>query len=171
MKYLIAAALAGALASTNASATTFDFSYTFLTGDKITGSLEGTQVGSSIENVSNVQMAFDGLAFDEPLVTASFNLSNDTLNVGTPVISTDGTKNNFAFANAPSIAATQYFLFVSAASEVTTLSPAGQLTDGPYNPAAWSIQPVPLPAAGWLLCSGIGLLGVGRRRLRAIFAG
>ncbi len=165
MKYLIAAALAAVVASTSAGATTFDFSYAFADGT-LTGSLEGTLVGSSIENVSNVQMQVDGVSFDQPLYTASYNLSTGDLSLGNPIISTNGAQNDFAFGNAPTTDATQYFLFVSAAGEVEANSPVADL-DGPYNPANWSIQaapPVPLPAAGWLLTSGIGLLGAWSRR-------
>jgi hypothetical protein len=169
MKYMIAAAaVACALTCADANATTFDFSYEFTQGGTLTGSLDGTLVGSFIENISDVQLTFDGFAYDQPLFTATLTPTG-SLSLGTPIVSTDGTQNDFAFGNSLSSNASQYFLFLGSAvgsgggSEVSAEGPLGGGADLPMN-SSWEIHPVPLPAAGWLLCSGIGLLGTWGRR-------
>lgn len=172
MKYMIAAvAAACALTCANANATMFDFSYTFNNGGVLDGSLEGTLDGSFIDNISNVHMSFQGLAFDQPLVTASY-LPNGSLSLGTPIVSFDATRNDFAFGNATS---TQYVIFIGSASaagagasEAVAIPPLGSASDEPMN-SSWSItpSPVPLPAAVWLLSSGVGLLGAWGRRKAA----
>ena len=164
MKHVIAAAAAVcALGCTGANATTFDFSYTFNNGGILEGSLNGTPDGSFIDNISNVHMTFQGLAFDQPLITASY-LPNGSLSLGTPIVSSKATQNDFAFGNATS---TQYMIFIGSASaagagvsEVELIGPLGSASDEPMN-SSWSITPapVPLPAAVWLLTSGVGLLG------------
>jgi hypothetical protein len=172
MKYMIAAvAAACALTCANANATTFDFSYTFNNGGVLDGSLDGTLDGSLIDNISNVHMTFQGLAFDQSLITASY-LPNGSLSLGTPIVSSDATQNDFAFGNTTS---TQYVIFIGSASaagagasEAEVIGPLGSGTDEPMN-SSWSITPapVPLPAAVWLLSSGVGLLGAWGRRKAA----
>ena len=172
MKSMIAAAVlaCAALACADANATTFEFSYTFDNGGAITGSLDGSLVGSFIQNVSNVQVAFAGFAYDQPLYTAAY-LPDGSLSLGNPIVSVDGDQNDFAFGNAPSTDASEYFVFVGSTagggvSQVLAQGPLGGGEDVPMN-SSWSIRPVPLPAAGWLLSSGIGLLGVWRCRTSA----
>src|ERR1700734_2318461 len=65
MKFLIkAAVIAAALGgSAVASAATYDFSYTFTDGQQITGSLDGTLSGTSITNISDLQVSLNGIAF------------------------------------------------------------------------------------------------------------
>jgi hypothetical protein len=173
MKYLMAvAAVACALTCAAANATTFDFSYTFNNqGGTATGSLDGTLDGSLIDNVSNVKLTFDGAAFDQPLFLATYSATG-VLTPGNPIVSLDGTQNDFAFGNSLSTSATQYFIFIGSntaagkaagSSEVELLGPLGSGADVPMN-SSWEIHPVPLPAAGWLLTSGIGLLGAWGRR-------
>ena len=172
MKNLIAAAaVACALTCADANATTFDFSYTFNNqGGTISGSLDGTLDGSFIDNVSDVQLTFDGAAYDQPLLTETYSATG-ALTTGAPIVSLDGTQNDFAFGTA---SASQYFVFLGSnsapgkaagSSEVEVVGALGSGTDVPMN-SSWEIHPVPLPAAGWLLTSGIGLLGAWGRRAR-----
>jgi hypothetical protein len=170
MKHTIAAvAAACALVCANANATTFDFSYTFNNGGVLDGTLDGTLDGSFIDNISNVHMSFQGLPFDKSLITASY-LPNGSLSLGTPIVSTNATQNDFAFGNTSQ---TEYLIFIGSASaagagasEVEVIGPIGSATDEPMN-SSWSIKPVPLPAGVWLLTSGLGLLGVWSRRKTA----
>ncbi len=168
-KLIAAAAMACALTCVDANATTFDFSYTFNNqGGTLTGSLDGTLDGSFIDNVSNVHLTFDGAPYDQPLVTATYSASG-TLTAGSPIVSLDGTQNDFAFGNSLS---SQYVIFIGSnsapgkaggSSEVEVVGALGSGTDAPMN-SSWEIRPVPLPAAAWLLTSGLGLLGTWGRR-------
>src|SRR5580698_10455579 len=63
MKLIIKAAIIAAAlgASAAASADTFDFTYTFLDGQQVTGSFLGTTTdgGQSVANISDLQVAFN----------------------------------------------------------------------------------------------------------------
>jgi hypothetical protein len=112
VKAAVAAALLGASAA--ASASTFDFSYTFADGQQVTGDFTGTTTngGQSVTNIGNIQVALNGIAF-APVTTSLGTLGNATLQANTwnpasggafddttPVtVYANGALNNFIFSD------------------------------------------------------------------------
>lgn len=111
VKAAVVAALLGASAA--ASASTFDFSYTFADGQGITGDFTGTTTngGQSVTNIGNIQVQLNGIAF-APVTTGGVTYGNATLQANTwnptlaafddttPVtIYSNGALNNFVFSD------------------------------------------------------------------------
>ena len=84
MKLLVmAAAIAAALgASAVASAAQFDFSYGFSDGQEITGSFSGltTNAGQSVTDISDLQLALNGIAF-APVTVGGVTYGNAALQI------------------------------------------------------------------------------------------
>jgi hypothetical protein len=195
MKFLIkAAVIAAALGgSAVASAATYDFSYTFTDGQQITGSLDGTLSGTSISNISDLQVSLNGIAFTggsdssgpTTLGIYGWDTTTKTFDSTPAVFSTVSSQNNFEIADENPTGANNANYFFSFVNDPTagTLIGAGNFlaTDnfsGPNAPQSaadfaddgtWSVTPapVPLPAALPLLLSGLGLFGFSRRRRAA----
>lgn len=75
--------------------TTFNYSYTFEDGLEVSGTLDGTQNGNFVDNVSNVSLFFDGGDLSGTIYTSMY----DGLNyLSGPVVSFDALQNNFLFA-------------------------------------------------------------------------
>jgi hypothetical protein len=192
MKLLIKAAIIAASlgASAAASAATFDFSYTFSDGQHVTGSLDGTLSGTTITNISDLQVSLNGIAFaggtdaNGPTSLQIYGWDTSDQSFDAPAsISTVGSKNNFLIAdenpNAANVANYEFAYvndpsgtFVQANNFLASDSFSGPgatqfATDG--GTGAWVVTPapVPLPAALPLLVSGLALFGIGRRRRAA----
>jgi hypothetical protein len=167
--FFMAAALLTALTVGVAQAdTVYDFSYIFTDGTTLTGSLDGTLNGSFVTNISNVEVSFGGSSFSGTLVGGSFD--GAAFQTGGPVVSTNGALNNFIFADGDlnQGTATNYFFFNSTLGVLAAnlnVNPNNTPSDFTAN-GSWKLTaaPVPLPAALPLLLSGLGLLGLKRRR-------
>lgn len=111
LKTVVAGVLIGA--STVASASTFDFSYSFADGQLVTGDFTGTTTngGQSVTNIGNLQVQLNGVAF-APVVSGGLTLGNATLQIDawnpsaatfvdtTPAtIYANGALNNFVIAD------------------------------------------------------------------------
>lgn len=191
-----AVAAAAILSGAAAHASMFDFSYTFADSQKVTGSLEGTLNGTSITGISDIQLALNGIAFTggtdgagnaTTLGIYGYDPSTGAFGTAAPVFSTNAALNDFVIQDLdPSVGATNYeFWFtndpvfgrsVGAANFLQSDSFSGpgatQLALDPNSSGAygtWKVtpSPVPLPDTLPLLASGLGLLGLARRRRRA----
>jgi hypothetical protein len=76
--------------------TVFDYSYTFGSGDIVSGTLEGSQSGDFVNNVANVTVFFNGTAMSGNVYTARYE---PTGYVAGPIVSFDVHKNDLLFAN------------------------------------------------------------------------
>jgi hypothetical protein len=176
LKIFISATLA--LASLAANATTYDFSYTFGDQQQVTGSLIGNMVGSFIENITNVQVALNGVQFSTDTTGSLYALAWNptTLNwASTPaVVSTNAALNNFIFqdVNDPSgNGVSNYFAITNDATNgavafaVNTNNGAVAIDGTSYgqpavNASNWSVVAVPEPGEWALMLLGFGLTGV-----------
>jgi hypothetical protein len=112
LKAAVVATLLGASAA--ASASTFDFSYTFADGQEVTGDFTGTTTngGQSVTDISNIQVSLNGVAF-APVTVSGVTYGNSTLQANTwntasggafdnttPVtVYANGALNNFVFSD------------------------------------------------------------------------
>lgn len=158
-------------ASGTAHATLFNFSYQFGTGDQITGSLTGTLSGAYVTGASNINVFFNGNAFNgngSLFATAyvpGFGWSNSIA----ASISTDPLLNNFLFIDAdfPSVFSyTNYFLMINdpffseAAAWDGNIGPFDYPTFSP----TWSLTAVPEPGTVALMALALLAVGVSRKR-------
>ncbi|MGK7932814.1 MAG: PEP-CTERM sorting domain-containing protein [Microcystaceae cyanobacterium] len=87
----------GILEATPSLAASFDFSYTFGTGNVLTGTIDGDVNGDLVENLSNVVATIDGVSVPTDLLDSESN-QVDTTGLP-PVISFSGAKMDIVVGN------------------------------------------------------------------------
>jgi len=88
--------LALGLSTVSSYGTFFSYDYTFGDGLVVSGTLDGTQNGNFVENISNVSVFFNGTAMPDTVFTARYDGADY---LGGPVVSFDALQNNFLFMN------------------------------------------------------------------------
>lgn len=166
----VALSLAGA-----AHATTFDLTYTFASGDVITGTLEGTLDGSFVENLHDISLAFDGNAFTGTTAAQTWDPASAAFSADAPRLSTDVAQNQILFSTADGNFS--FGMVNDAANFGGQLVFASNLNSLDHSAASdlgagsttYSLVPaaVPEPAALPMALAGLGLLGIVARRRRA----
>jgi hypothetical protein len=156
--------------SSNAAQQEFNYSYTFLDGLEVSGTLWGTQVGTGpnaiVTGVDDVTVNF-GLV---PMVgTVYADTWNGSTWVSGGVASFNDTLNDFAFANSDLAAGdntyTQLFYFNSSVAWADNL---GVNDINAASATSWSLVADPVPDGGsTAMLAGISVLGLGwlRRKL------
>jgi hypothetical protein len=184
------------VAGSNAYATTYDFSYTFNTGDVVSGSFTGIQSGQNITDIANISASLDGTPFTGPLYAMSYtaagsNCSSATCFSGTgAVVSFNPLNNNFMFLDTDSVTNflaqnyTNVFYIIpwpnGNQTEATTyFQPPNTYIDqynGQYIPANWiltTVSAVPEPSTWAMMIlgfAGIGFMAYRRKSKPALLA-
>lgn len=183
-------AIAFAVAAIASQAETFNYSYTFTDGTKVTGSFDGTSDGALVTGLTNISANINGAAFNGSgnLVGFSYD-SNSGYSSGGAVVSFDGRNNNLYFVDSldPLSGYTNYFWSVP-----TGGPPKGQdyeVYAGGYDLVEYeyghnripyvfssdqwsltSVSAVPEPESYALMLVGLGFIGSLAKRRKAMQA-
>jgi hypothetical protein len=153
-------------------AMTFNFSYQFVGGPKVTGSLDGDQNGEFVENVSNVSVFFNGTAMNGTVYTAKLD---STINwVAGAVVSFDVLKNNFIFANGDLLRGAsipEYFEIMSRPPYTRSFAAArisGYYEEETTATSLWSLTPAVVPEPSTYIAGALLLLPFGAQAVRRL---
>lgn len=179
-----------AVASLAHAAAIYGYSYTYGSGDVVTGSFTGDASGNLIKNLSSISASLNGVVFNGSghLYGSLWDKNASVFVSGAAVASFDGTQNNFLFSDVdtPNNSGTTNFFDsipflvnsdqTSASDALTTSTfqfaqdftfPGGPMTQ--YNPSSWTVtllsNSVPEPSSVVLL--SLALLIVAWRRKTA----
>jgi hypothetical protein len=181
--------LAALIAATSsaAGATTFDFKYTFDTGQVITGSFTGTESGGSVTNLANISASLNGVPFVGSGNLYAYSYTAGGLpNCGTcfvlggAVASFNPLNNNFLFADSPDVLTgneQNYFYVIpwtnpgpgSTVEAAQYYNPNTGYIDyynGNYITGNWSLTAVPELSTWAMMLFGFAGMGVGLRAAR-----
>jgi hypothetical protein len=181
-KFLQLACLVLSFASAaTAQAAAFQFSFTFENSTIVTGTLDGTQIGDLVTDVSNIYLYVNGVGFPNNgnLHSAGKDWANED-QWGPAILSFDGNKNNFLMANEYGQFSIYWWFDPLNAALATIWFPGVNPTNGDelvYDgrkggiPQRWNLSPVaaiPEPGQYAMLLAGLGIIGVAVRRRRFI---
>ncbi len=154
-----------------AHAATFDLTYTFTSGDVITGTLEGTLNGSFVEDLQAVTLSFDGAAFTGTTVAQTWDPASSAFSADAPRLSTDAASNEIVFTTTDG--AFSFGMVNDAANFGGQLAFATNQNSLDHSAASdiagagtWSLVPAAVPDAPAfpMVLAGLGLLGIVARR-------
>ncbi|MDB5777538.1 MAG: hypothetical protein JWP38_3671 [Herbaspirillum sp.] len=164
-------------ASAMSHATAYDFSYTFSTGNAITGSFDGSASGNLVTILSNLAISLDGVPFNDSGNLSSYGFPNGSFG-GPGIVSFNGLENNFIAGDGDLMYFVSTNMLAMAAYNNGSTDTAWYLVDaglnedanGLYDASRWNlsaVSAVPEPEAYMLLLAGLGLAGIMARRRRA----
>jgi hypothetical protein len=170
--FIRSVALAFVLAAgTAAQAATFNFSYTFDDGNKVTGSFDGTANGNLVTDLSHIFVSLNGNAFPGSGSLGAYSFDTATSNWEEhAVVSFDGLHSNFGFSDGHPSTSGEIFLLIpydTSSTEFAQLLHGGSESSDfgiPTVAAHWQLTAVPEPETYAMLLAGLGLVGFAARR-------
>lgn len=158
------------LSVTAQASQTYDYSYTFNDGAKLTGVFDGVANGNLITDLSNISVYINGNPFvgNGNLFDASLNCCWSTS--GGAIVSFDGTANNFIFTDNPNplspdtnhLVGTTWFTQSNSSDHTFDNGPDSVNVTGTWSVVAESA--VPEPGTYPILLGGLALMAYMIRR-------